>query len=88
MADETEHQLGSAPIEPEYREKMNQLARVIDEFFNGDDRGKDRKTGFVLLVFPYGEKGGRCNYISNGADRRDMVKLLREQANRFDSNTQ
>jgi hypothetical protein len=38
----------------------------------------------VLLVFNYGEKEGRCNYISNGADRKDMVKLLREQAQRFE----
>lgn len=28
--------------------------------------------------------GGRCNYISNGADRRDIVSLLREQAARFE----
>jgi len=50
-------------------------------------RGKDRSTGFVLLVFPFGETEGRCNYISNGADRKDIVKLLREQANRFDTGT-
>lgn len=46
-----------------------------------------REVGFVLLVFPYGSNDGRCNYISNGADRKDMVKLLREQANRFDTET-
>ena len=63
---------------------MNAIARVLDETFNGDAKGSDRDIGFVLLVFPFGEKEGRCNYISNGADRRDMIKLLREQANRFD----
>lgn len=82
------HQLGSGPIEPEYRNKMTEVARALDEIFNGDSRGDQRQVGFVLLVFPFGEKEGRCNYISNGADRADMVKFLREQANRFDTSTQ
>ena len=83
-----DYQLGSAPIEEDYRAKMNAIARVLDETFNGKTKGKERPIGFVLLVFPFGEKEGRCNYISNGADRHDMVKLLREQANRFDQSTQ
>jgi hypothetical protein len=29
-------ELGDGPIEAEYQEKMNALARVIDEFFNGE----------------------------------------------------
>ncbi len=80
--------LGSAPIEPEYAQMMNIVAAAIDAFFNGDAHGAARQIGFVLLVFPFGEKDGRCNYISNGADRADMVKFLREQANRFDTGTQ
>lgn len=83
-----DHQLGSGPIEEEFRERMNAIARTLDVIFNGHAHGPDRKIGFVLLVFPYGDAEGRCNYISNGADRADMVKLLREQANRFDTNTQ
>lgn len=67
---------------------MRDVAIVLDRFFNGNLRGVNRETGFVLLVFPFGEKEGHCNYISNGAGREDMVKLLREQANRFDVNTQ
>ena len=82
------HDLGSAPIEPKYAEMMKDVARAIDTFFNGSLRGPDRPTGFVLLVFPFGEKEGRCNYISNGADRADIIKLLREQANRFDEGVQ
>lgn len=74
--------LGDAPIESAYREKMNQLAGVLDRMFNGDTR--PRQTGFVLLVFPFGEKEGRCNYISNGADRRDIVTLFKEQIKRFE----
>lgn len=86
--------LGDAPIEPSYLDKMNVLASVIDEQFNGDrpedEAGrkawiKARKTGFVLLVFPFGEvSGGRCNFISNGADRRDVVVLMKEMIARFE----
>lgn len=76
--------LGDAPVEPAYREKMNAVARALDEIFNGDLKGQDRTTGFVLLVFRYGESEGRCNYISNGADRRDVVTMLKEQIKRFE----
>lgn len=75
--------LGDAPIDPEYHATMTTIAKVLDEAFNGTDRGKARQTGFVLLVFPFGEKEGRCNYISNGADRRDVMTLMREQIARF-----
>jgi hypothetical protein len=83
--------LGDAPIEDEHRAQMNAIAQVLDETFNGKDaqprmHGKPdkRKVGFVLLVFPFGEKEGRCNYISNGADRRDVVTLMKEQIKRFE----
>jgi len=76
--------LGDAPIQPEYHEQMNRVAQALDQLFNGDDRGKDRKVGFVLLVFEYGEQEGRCNYISNGADRKDIVTLFKEQIRRFE----
>jgi hypothetical protein len=80
----SEHQLGDAPIEDEYREKMTALAHGIDEIFNGQVKGKDRKVGFVMLVFPFNDHGGRCNYVSNGADRRDIVTLMKEQIKRFE----
>ena len=76
--------LGDAPIEPEYVEVMNGIARALDEMFNGKAKSKERKTGFVLLVFPFGEGEGRCNYISNGADRRDIVTMFKEQIKRFE----
>ncbi len=79
---------GSGPIEESHRALMNAIASTWDQAFNGDTRGPARDVGVVLLVFPFGEKDGRCNYISNGADRRDIIKLLREQANRFDEATQ
>ncbi len=75
---------GSGPIEECYRDDMVRLARFLDRNFNDGKTGAAREVGFVLLVFPFGEKEGRCNYISNGADRIQIIKLLREQANRFD----
>jgi hypothetical protein len=51
-------------------------------FFFGGQHAR-QKTGFVLLVFPF-QGEGRCNYISNGADRRDIVVLMKEQIRRFE----
>jgi len=76
------HTIGDAPIESRFRRKMNALAATLDEWFNDTARGKDRKVGFVLLVFPFGEEG-RCNYISN-AERADVVTMLKEQIARFE----
>ena len=76
--------LGDAPIEPEYYAQMNAVAGALDEWFNGKAKGDARQTGFVLLVFPFGDKTGRCNFISNGADRRDIVVLFREMIARFE----
>lgn len=77
------HQLGDAPIEDAYVEKMQTVAAALDEVFNGDKHGGERGTGFVLLVFPFRSKDGRANYISNGADRDDIVALFEEQIKRF-----
>jgi hypothetical protein len=79
--------LGDAPIEQRYIQQMQTVARVLDEFLNDGKHGKDRDTGFVLMVYPFDnlEKGdSRCNYISNGADRRDVVTLMKEMIARFE----
>lgn len=74
----------SAPIDTAYRVQMNNLAASLDKAFNGDKRGKDRSTGFVLLMFPFDTvEGARTNYISN-ADRRDIVVALKEIVARFE----
>lgn len=75
--------LGDAPIQPEYYAQMNALASGLDEIFNGELKGADRSTGFVLLVFPFGDNG-RCNFISNGANRQDIVALFKEMIARFE----
>ncbi len=79
-----DHKLGDGPIEAQHRAKMNGVAHALDELFNGPRTGKDREVGFILLVFPFGARDGRCNYISNGADRRDVVVMLKEQIARFE----
>jgi hypothetical protein len=79
-----DHQLGDAPIEDQYRAQMVGICKALDQVFNGDATGDNRKVGFVLLVFEFGEQEGRCNYISNGADRTDIVTLMKEQIKRFE----
>jgi hypothetical protein len=77
--------LGDGPIQQQYRDQMRSVAQGLDMLFNGDAKGADRETGFVLLVFPFGNAdAGRCNFISNGADRRDVVTLMREMIARFE----
>lgn len=76
--------LGDAPIEESYRAQMNAVAAGLDDVFNGQARGADKKVGFVLMLFEYGSHDGRCNYISNGADRKDVVTLMKEMIARFE----
>jgi hypothetical protein len=78
------HSLGDAPIEPQYIELMNALGGALDEMFNGKAKGQDRKAGFVLMVFPFADHEGRANFISNGADRKDIVALFKEMIARFE----
>lgn len=78
----SKHTIGDAPIEPEYRELMNKLAKTLDKVLNGNRKGADRKVGFCLMMFNFGDGPGRCNYISN-ANRDDVIVLLREQLARF-----
>jgi hypothetical protein len=79
--------LGDASIVAKYKQKMNDVAALLDRRFNGHRKGNDRPTGFVLLVFPFGEVQpgeARINFISNGADRRDIVALFKELIARFE----
>ena len=86
-----EHRLGDAPVQEAVHDNMIGVMGALDELFNGEHAmprtkgiADKRKWGIVVLVFPFGEDSGRCNYISNGADRRDIVKLFQEQIKRFE----
>lgn len=71
------------PIESAYRKQMNALAAVLDGSLNGDEQPK--KTGFVLLMFDFGEPTprSRMNYISN-AERTEMLVALKELLANFE----
>lgn len=75
-------QLGDKPIQPEFIDRMNLCMKAVDEAFNGDV--KPKPVGVVMLVFPFGATDGRCNFISNGADRKDLVVLFKEMIRRFE----
>jgi hypothetical protein len=70
---------------PEFVEKMREIAKALDETFNGDARGDEKKIGFALMLFPYNSTDGKCNFISNGANRQDLVVLMKEMILRFES---
>lgn len=84
MSKKPAHTLGDGPIDEDYRQVMNAMAAAIDAAFNGEAKGNDRRTGFVLLTFPFGDNSGRCNFLSNGADRKDIVVLFKEMIARFE----
>ena len=75
--------LGDQPIEDRFLKQMNAVAVALDDIFNPERAKKGRGVGFVLLVYLYGDQEGRCNYISNGAGRDEIVKMMHEQIARF-----
>jgi hypothetical protein len=79
------YRLGDGPVERDYRQAMAGVMQALDEFINGPP-GPDyvKRTGIIVMMFPYGEVEGRCNFMSNGADRRDVVTLMKEMIARFE----
>lgn len=61
-------------IVPEYKERMNNLARAIDAILNAGELPK--KVCFALLMCRFGADE-RVNYISNG-ERSDMIRMMEE----------
>ena len=70
--------------EDDYTDDMTRISHLLDGIFNGDAQGDDRESGFILLVFPFNSAQGRTYYVSNGADRKDVVVLLKEMIARFE----
>ncbi len=65
---------------------MQSMASALDDVLN--EKGKPKKNGFVLLVFPFdGPEGQRTNYVSNG-QRQDVVVALKEVIARFEGQAQ
>lgn len=63
---------------------MIAIMRTLDEFANPGLRGKDRKNAIVVMMFEFGTAPGRCNFMSNGVDRKDLVILMKEMVARFE----
>jgi len=62
---------------------MNELAKHLDAYFNGDGQ---KKIGFALLVYNLGEQiegTGRINYLGNGK-RGDVLIALKELIARWE----
>lgn len=57
---------------------MQQMAKKVKKLL-------PKEFGFAIIVFPFHRKSGETNYISN-AQRSDMVKALRETADRIEKN--
>jgi hypothetical protein len=57
------------------------LARVLEDYLNA---ACGRHVGFALLIFPFLNEGTGADYVSNGK-REDMIKFLRETADRLES---
>jgi hypothetical protein len=62
------------------RESMEKICRDIGQLIGS---AMPEGWGFSLLVFEFGGPGGNASYISN-ARRVDMIKALREQADRLE----
>lgn len=79
--------IGDGPVQAQFAAAMRHIASAIDDTFNGPPSPtRERKTGFVLLVFEFGDprRGHRCNYMSN-AQRADVIQLLKDQLKHFES---
>lgn len=73
-------QIGTDKLEDQHVMFMNFVGNFIDQAYNTED---DPKVGFILILFPFVGREGKCNYISN-AKREDVVQLLKDQLARFE----
>lgn len=75
------------PIEKDMHDFMNGLAKALDDILNpGWDKGVNRKIGFALLTYHFGENiegTGRINYIGNGS-RPEVLVGLKELVARWE----
>lgn len=67
---------------PKDTETLQAIATGLDRVLNGELRGADRKVGFTLLAFNFGDEGN-VNYVSN-ADRADMIASLKSLLARWE----
>ena len=66
---------------------LSSIAAALDQILNGKEVLKDktlRKTGFILMIYPYGSIDDRCNFITNGATRTEIIARLKTQIQTFE----
>src|SRR4029077_14015431 len=75
-------------IEMAAEEAMISLKYALDRTLNGEqvktDPNAKRRNGFVLMLFPYEDRSGRCWVISNGITREDIVSMMKFQVEDFE----
>lgn len=59
-----------APPERTAREAMQDIGKAVEYRLPAG-------TGFLVMTFPFGEKPGRLDYISNG-QRADVINIIKE----------
>ena len=79
-----DQRLGDAGVQEDMYAQLTAVMGAIDDFLNQGIKGSARPWGIVVMMFPYGNVEGRCNYMSNGADRKDVVTLMKEMVARFE----
>lgn len=84
MTKEPRFEYGDGPIDPKFREQMVAIISALDDFVNGGKKGPDRENAIVVMMFKFGTAPGRCNFMSNGVDRKDLVILMKEMVARFE----
>jgi hypothetical protein len=62
---------------------LNDMASVLDHYFNGGRKGEDRLTGFCLMVWPFGNGPVGCAFVSN-CEPVSLAKLVRELSDKMD----
>lgn len=68
------------------RRQLENVCRQVGEAIAGEmnDLNSGPPMGFMLMMFDFGPPGKFMTYFSN-AQREDMIKVLREQANHLEN---
>jgi hypothetical protein len=69
----TQHTLGDAPIEEAHRRRMNEIARILDQFFNGSEMAPETYLGDGLSV---SINDGVIRLRASGGFEKDQVVYL------------
>jgi len=85
--------LSEQKIDMSLPEALQSLALALDRILNGEQNVSgelkaERKNGFVLMLFPFDDKSGKCNYITNGASREDVKRMFETQIEALEASKQ